>query len=87
MKTGYVVGQLVCTLKHPDLEGYRLLVVEPAKHAGLSGGDPLVCVDLIGAGIGEHVLLIDDGSSAKSILSKVGPIRAMITGIVDEAST
>ena len=86
MKTARVVGQVVATLKHPDLEGRHLLVVQPEEFGTLAGGKPLVAVDLIGVEIGERILLVDDGAAARGLLGRAGPIRAMIVGVVDESS-
>ena len=86
MKVGRVTGQVVSTLKHPHLDGKRLLVVEPEAQSGLAGGPPVIAVDTIGADVGERVLLVDDGAAAREVLGLVGPIRALIVGIVDEVS-
>ena len=87
MKVGTVTGQLVGTCKHPQFEGYRLLVVEPEKLGGLGGGPALIAIDRIGARTGERVLLVDDGSAALGLLGNSGPIRSMIVGVVDETVT
>ena len=45
---------------------------------------PVQVVDTVGAGVGETVLIIDEGNSARQIFDlATGPIRAVITGIVD----
>ena len=85
MKIGRVVGQLVSTIKHPHLESERLLVVEPEEIDGVSGGRGLLAVDRIGVDVGERVLLVDDGAAAKTLTGRVGPLRALIVGVVDAA--
>ncbi len=87
MITARVVGQVVTTLKHEHLEGRRLLVVAPEDTAGLKAGKARIAVDLIGAEVGEEVLVVDDGAAARSILGLSGPIRCMIVGCVDEVHT
>jgi microcompartment protein CcmK/EutM len=82
-----VVGQVVSTLKHPHLEGYPLLVVEPEPIEGLRGGNPTIAIDRIGVDVGERVLLVDDGAAARGVLGWSGPIRAMILGRIDEVAT
>ncbi len=83
MKVARVVGQVVATLKHPDLEGYHLLVVQPEPVGGLAGGPALIAIDRIGVGVGERVLLVDDGAAARGLLGKSGPVRSMIVGVID----
>ncbi len=87
MKVGIVTGQVVATLKHAHLEALRLLVVQPESLAGCEAGAALIAVDRLGAGVGERVLLVDDGSAARGLYGRSGPIRAMIVGIVDEVHT
>lgn len=84
MKTARVVGQVVATLKHADLHGRCLLVVEPDEIQGLSGGKATIAVDLIGCDVGERVLVVDDGAAARGIFGHAGPIRCLIVGRVDE---
>jgi ethanolamine utilization protein EutN len=48
----------------------------------------VVAVDLVGAGVGETVLVEDEGNSARQLLDAVpnGPVRSVIVGIVDEVT-
>ena len=85
MKLARVVGQVVGSVKHPQLEGWRLLVVRPESLVGLSGGEETIAIDRIGAREGERVLVVDDGAAARLLLGDSGPIRTMIVGVVDEA--
>lgn len=87
MKVARVVGRVVATLKHPDLAGYRLLVVQPEPVEGLSGGSPTLAIDRIGVDVGERILLVDDGAAARGLLGRAGPIRAMILGRIDQVAT
>src|SRR5258706_12754611 len=61
-----VVGTVWSSVKWPELEGYRLLLVRPYSLADL-GGTPeggarapdhegVVCADVLGAGVGEDVV-------------------------------
>jgi microcompartment protein CcmK/EutM len=48
-------------------------------------GDYLICVDAVGAGAGEVVLILDEGNGARQVVgAPEAPIRAVIVGIVDE---
>ncbi len=55
----------------------------------ISTGEPTgqydICVDVVQAGVGDHVLVIDEGNGARQILNReVAPVRAVIVGIVDD---
>ena len=70
-----VTGSIVATQKVASMVGSKLLTVEPmrvdpADRAKLIGtGRTLVCVDTVGAGLGETVLVVQ-GSSAR-----MAPVR------------
>ncbi|MFN3966212.1 MAG: EutN/CcmL family microcompartment protein [Endomicrobiia bacterium] len=82
-----VIGNVWATRKHPSLEKLKLLLVRPVD--GLTGefieGDTVLAVDMfIDAGIGDIVLVMDEGNSARQILNdKTAPIRTIICGVVD----
>jgi ethanolamine utilization protein EutN len=78
-----VVGSVVATVKHEALGATRLLLVRRADVSGEAVGDPLVAVDLVGAGPGELVL-VSRGSSARQAARQEGsPVDAAIVGILD----
>jgi ethanolamine utilization protein EutN len=44
-----------------------------------------ICIDVVDAGVGETVMILDEGNSARQILGiDTGAIRAVIVGVVDE---
>jgi microcompartment protein CcmK/EutM len=44
-------------------------------------------VDVVQAGVGDRVLVLDEGNGARQILKReVAPIRAVVVGIVDHFS-
>ena len=84
MFVGRVVGTVVATIKHAALEHARLLVVQPYDPEGREDGSPVVALDQVDAGVGDHVLALDEGSSASQILGRPrGPVRTLIVGVVD----
>ena len=84
MQIGRVCGTLVSTLKHPALAGRRLLVVQPCDPDRRPAGPMTMAVDTVDAGVGDWVLLLDEGSSASAVLNNPrGPIRTAIVGVVD----
>ncbi len=84
MKVCRVTGEVVATVKHPDLAGWKLLIVQPVDADDQSVGKPLLAVDSADSGPGERVLLSDEGGAAALVVGKEGPIRAVIVGRVDE---
>lgn len=84
MKVGRVVGTVVSTINIPLLDEHRLLVCDIEELAGDST-TYTICIDVVDAGVGETVLILDEGSSARQILGiDTGAIRAVIVGVVDE---
>jgi ethanolamine utilization protein EutN len=87
MKVGKVAGTVVSTISHPIYDGRRLLLCDLLDADGADTGGYLICVDAVGAGHGETVLIIDEGNSARQVVGDTtAPIRAVIVGIVDELS-
>ena len=87
MKVGKVAGTVVSTISHPIYDGRRLLLCDLLDADGADTGGYLICVDAVGAGHGETVLIIDEGNSARLVVGDTtAPIRAVIVGIVDELS-
>ena len=84
MKVGRVAGTVVSPISHPFFESQRLLVCDLLDADGEPDGY-LIAVDVVDAGAGERVLILDEGSSARQIFGiDTGPIRAVIVGIIDE---
>lgn len=85
MKIGRVAGTVVSTISAPVFEGRRLLLCDVLDAAGEPDGSYLICVDTVGSGAGEAVLILDEGNSARQVLGlSAGPVRAVVVGIVDQ---
>lgn len=79
MRLGTVAGPVWMTRKHPSYEGKKLLVVRPEE-----GGVEVLAIDLVDAGRGDRVLLMEEGSGARQLLEDAdAPIRSVIVGVVD----
>jgi microcompartment protein CcmK/EutM len=82
---GRVMGTVVATIKHEAFQGYKLLLVDKVALNGEPTGTYDICVDVVQAGVGDRVLVMDEGNGARQILKKeVAPVRAVIVGIVDD---
>ncbi len=87
MYIGKVIGTVVATIKIPHLEGRKLLMVDQLDLDGDITGEYDIAVDVAQAGIGDTVLVIDEGNGARQILGlDPGAIRAVIVGVVDEVN-
>lgn len=87
MILGRVVGTITSTMNHPFYDAKKLLVVGRTDAAGGPLADYLVAIDTVGAGAGERVLVLDEGTGARQIVgSKDAPVRSVIVGIVDEVT-
>jgi microcompartment protein CcmK/EutM len=84
VKVGKVVGTVVSTINAPVLDGHRLLVCDVQDISGESSGYT-IAIDVVDAGVGETVLILDEGTSARQILGlDWGAVRAVVVGVVDE---
>ena len=101
MIIGRVIGSVTTSIKHPVLEGHKLLIVKPVvpgqpradnkrgtnvKNFRLTGKS-IIALDVVQAGIGDTVLILDEGNSGRMILGdSTAPVRSVIAGIVDSVS-
>ena len=84
MKLARVVGTVVSTIKAPIFDDRALLLVDLLEPDGRAAGGYLIAVDTVGAGAGETVLVLDEGTSARQIVgAPYGPLRTVVVGIVD----
>jgi len=84
MILGKVVGNVVSTIKLPVYQGYKILIVQPVNDKEEPQGESVLALDTVQAGVGDTVLVIDEGNSSRLILNNsTAPVRTMIVGIVD----
>ena len=84
MKLARVVGTVVSTINVPVYDDRKLLLCDLVGPDGAATKDYLIAVDVVGAGTGETVLLMDEGNSARQILgASEAPVRTLVVGIVD----
>ena len=86
MYVGRVSGTVVATIKNELYEGRKLLVVDRLDLRGQPTAKYDIAVDMVQAGLGDLVLVLDEGNSARQIVDREpdGAIRAVIVGIVDD---
>jgi ethanolamine utilization protein EutN len=84
MFVGQVAGEIVSTINHPDYDNRRLLVVDRLNESGSPAGGYLIAVAAVDAGVGERVLVLDEGNGARQVLANSqAPVRSVVVGIVD----
>ncbi len=86
MNLAKVVGTATSTVKHPSMQGWKLLVVQPQMTDGVTpDGHPLLAIDAVGAGPGETVMITSDGETTRELLGfPKTPVRWTVIGIADE---
>ena len=86
MYIGQVAGTVVATIKHPMFDGHKLLLVERLDLANQATPKYDIAVDSVQAGVGDRVLVLDEGNGARQVLNVEpwGPVRCVIVGIIDE---
>ena len=80
MRTATIRGHVTSTVKHPSLEGWRLLIAVPDD----SDLAPQIVIDNLGAGIGQRVLISSDGGESRLMVKdQLSPARWNVLGIID----
>jgi microcompartment protein CcmK/EutM len=83
MQLARVIGEVVATRKDDNLVGIKLLVIQPLSADRKPAGKPLVAVDSVGAGAGEHVFFVRGKEASFPFYPVEPPVDAGIVGIVD----
>jgi ethanolamine utilization protein EutN len=84
MQQAIVRGRATSTVKHPSLQGRKLLICQALDAAGKPSGDPVLALDSLGAGAGDTVLITSDGGGLRELLNHdTSPARWWTLGIVD----
>jgi Carbon dioxide concentrating mechanism/carboxysome shell protein len=85
MITAKLVDNVWATRKAEALNGYKFMLADVM--GGSNQGERLVVVDIVGAGIGDRVIICT-GSSARKMLGNDNlPVDAVVVGIIDEDCT
>jgi len=86
MYIGQVAGTVVATVKHHMFASHKLLLVERLDLDGRVLPRYDIAVDSVQAGVGDRVLVLDEGNGARQVLNVEpwGPVRAVIVGVIDE---
>jgi len=84
MIIGRVIDNIVATQKHRSHHGQIVLLIQPLDLDGQDDGEPIVAFDSVSAGIGDRVLVVQEGFAAMTSVGQTeAPIDASVIGVVD----
>ena len=87
MKIARVTGTVVSTIKYEKYVGMKLLRVRHLTLDGQPTGEELIALDAADAGIGDIVLVNNDGGAAQMIMGDTKLIASVtICGVIDSCS-
>ncbi len=79
-----VIGTLVATQKNEQLRGQKMLICQPVGLDGEFIGRDLVALDTVDAGVGDSVLVVQEGAAAAQVLkNKKVPVHSVIVAVID----
>jgi microcompartment protein CcmK/EutM len=81
-----VKGNIVSTQKNSELKGHKLLIVNEIDLQGnFKNKQDVIAIDLIDSGIGDTVLVTQEGDAVQQILGhKKAPVHSIIVANVDK---
>ena len=84
MFLGIVRGEIVSTINHRFYDNRRLLIVDKVDERGKATGGYIIAVAAVDAGVGQKVLVLDEGNGARQVFGDAkGPVRSAVVGVVD----
>ena len=84
MTLSKVIGTIVSTQKNQHLREHKILIVQPIDLSGHPIGRDILAVDSADAGVGDIVLVVQEGQAAVQILgNKKIPVHSVIVAVVD----
>lgn len=79
-----VVGTVVSPVQIPLLDGKTLLLLRPLTPDGRPTSKTRIGIDVVGAGVGDRVICLDEGNSARQILGDPNAAaKTIVAGVVD----
>ena len=79
-----VTGTIVATQKNQSLRDKKILTVQPIDLDSRPINRDLLAIDTVDAGIGDTVLVVQEGQAAAQLLKrKDAPVHSVIVAVVD----
>ncbi len=88
MKLGKVIGTVVSTTKAKGYESRKLLVIQGIDADDHAVGTSFLAIDAVQAGVGDRVLTIEEGNSARQVIEEpeAFTVKTVVAAIIDEIS-
>jgi ethanolamine utilization protein EutN len=84
MQIARVVGHATSTVKHPSMNGWRLVLVQPLMPDERPDGEPLLAIDSLGSPLHGRVIVSNDGAAAREMVgARNSPVRWFVMGLQD----
>jgi len=89
MFIGKIVGSVVATQKTESMRGSKLMMIEPyvvdpeTRDRLITTSRSLIAVDVVGAGEGQFVLVVQGSSARMTPETKPLPVDCTIIGVID----
>jgi microcompartment protein CcmK/EutM len=79
-----VIGTIVSTQKNEHLKTFKTLIVQPIDLTGAFIGRDILALDSVDAGVGDTVLIVQEGQGAVQVLrNKKVPVHSVVVAVVD----
>ena len=80
-----VIGTIVATQKKETLRAHKILIVQPVDLEGSPNGRDILALDTVDAGVGDTVLVVQQGQAAAQLLQRNDvPARSVVVAVVDD---
>lgn len=88
MRLGKVIGTVVSTILEKGYDARKILIIQPIDPSGKEKGTSFLAIDVVQAGVGETVLTIEEGGSARQAIqdNEIFTVKAVVAAIVDDIS-
>ena len=86
MRLGKIIGTVVSTTKAKGYEAKKILVVQPLDANQKAAGISFLAIDAVQAGVGDIVLTIEEGNSARQVIEDEDTVtvKTVVAAIVDD---
>jgi microcompartment protein CcmK/EutM len=79
-----VTGTTFATIKKEALDDKKILICQPIDLDGKFIGRDILALDSVDAGVGDTVLVVQEGQAAAQILKrKDAPVHSIVVAVVD----
>jgi ethanolamine utilization protein EutN len=88
MILGKVIGNVVSTIAAEAYKSRKILVVQPIDPDGNPCGKSILAIDAVQAGVGDIVLTLEEGTSARVIIQEPDSmtVKHVVAAIVDSVN-